>query len=107
MSRLRFAHRTMASLASRPQKSQGDISAVFTSLRTDPTHAFPPRFAELKRKIWNKGLEQSWKEVLAELDVATERIAVRGEAVSCCRPCPWPWLTFVPGDSASRRQWRG
>ncbi|KAJ7210510.1 DUF1479-domain-containing protein [Mycena pura] len=70
----------MASLASRPQKSQGDISAVFTSLRTDPTHAFPPRFAELKRKIWNKGLEQSWKEVLAELDVATERIAVRGEA---------------------------
>ncbi|KAJ7763592.1 hypothetical protein DFH07DRAFT_738613 [Mycena maculata] len=66
----------------RAQKKEGDISAVFTTLRpSDPVNVFPPRFAELKRAIWREGLIQSWKEVLEDLEVATERIAERGEAM--------------------------
>ncbi|KAJ7066227.1 hypothetical protein C8F01DRAFT_981977 [Mycena amicta] len=71
----------------RAPKGEGDISAVFSSLRpTDPANAFPPRFAELKRELWENarvggGLEQSWKEVLAELEVETERIARIGDAM--------------------------
>ncbi|KAJ7022104.1 hypothetical protein C8F04DRAFT_971886 [Mycena alexandri] len=68
--------------SSRRQKGEGDISAVFSSLRpSDPTNAFPPRFAELKRTMWNDGLAQSWKEVLEALEVETARIAERGEAM--------------------------
>ncbi|KAJ7117571.1 hypothetical protein C8R44DRAFT_925086 [Mycena epipterygia] len=73
---------TPAEAAPRLQKIEGDISAVFTSLRpSDPNSAFPPRFSELKRALWNEGLLQSWKEVLEELEVASERIAERGEAM--------------------------
>ncbi|KAJ7250502.1 hypothetical protein B0H12DRAFT_1120680 [Mycena haematopus] len=75
--------RMMASspaISPRSQKAEGDISAVFTSLRpSDPENAFPPRFAELKRTIWNEGLTQSWKEVLEALEVETARIAEQGE----------------------------
>ncbi|KAJ7698986.1 hypothetical protein B0H17DRAFT_1049881 [Mycena rosella] len=79
--------RAMASASTSPdvprrQKGEGDISAVFTSLRpSDPQNAFPPRFSQLKRAIWNEGLIQSWKEVLEELEMETERIAERGEAM--------------------------
>ncbi|KAJ7698985.1 hypothetical protein B0H17DRAFT_1196577 [Mycena rosella] len=81
----------MQSLASSPvvaprrQKDEADISTVFTSLRPDdPKNVFPPRFSELKRAMWNDGLVESWKEILEELEVATERIAQRGEAVTNC-----------------------
>ncbi|KAJ6529998.1 hypothetical protein DFH09DRAFT_1184385 [Mycena vulgaris] len=81
--------RTMASesatsteVGTRRQKGEGDISAVFTSLRpSDAQNAFPPRFSDLKRAIWNEGLVQSWKEVLGELEVATARIAEHGQAL--------------------------
>ncbi|KAJ7464578.1 hypothetical protein FB451DRAFT_1263902 [Mycena latifolia] len=73
---------TPLNVAPRPQKDEADISAVFTSLRpSDPKNIFPPRFSELKRAMWNDGLVQSWKEVLEELEVATELIAERGEAM--------------------------
>ncbi|KAJ7464577.1 hypothetical protein FB451DRAFT_441516 [Mycena latifolia] len=85
---VRSLRRAMASASISPdvgprrQKDEGDISAVFTSLRpSDPQNTFPPRFLELKRAIWNDGLIQSWKEVLTELEVATQRIAERGEAM--------------------------
>ncbi|KAJ7509766.1 hypothetical protein B0H11DRAFT_2152709 [Mycena galericulata] len=69
-----------AQVAPRRQKDEGDISAVFTSLRpSDPKNAFPPRFSELKREIWKEGLIQSWKEVLSDLEVETKRIAELGE----------------------------
>ncbi|KAF7309866.1 Duf1479 domain protein [Mycena indigotica] len=76
---------TMAAMASsgRSQKGEGDISAVFASLRPDDAvHAFPPRFADLKRAIWEKStgsLEQSWKEVLGELELETKHIRESGE----------------------------
>ncbi|KAJ7742882.1 hypothetical protein B0H16DRAFT_1562656 [Mycena metata] len=82
-----YLRRTMATVSapeitSRRQKGEGDISAVFSSLRpSDPANAFPPRFAELKRTMWNDGLAQSWKEVLQALEVETARIAERGEAM--------------------------
>ncbi|KAF7356273.1 Duf1479 domain protein [Mycena venus] len=66
----------------RAQKVEGDISAVFTSLRPDdPANVFPPRFAEMKRAMWNDGLAQSWKEVLEALEVETARIAEQGQAI--------------------------
>ncbi|KAJ6566776.1 hypothetical protein B0H19DRAFT_1352465 [Mycena capillaripes] len=68
--------------SSRPQKEEGDISAVFTSLRpSDTTDAFPPRFSEMKRMMWNDGLAQSWKEVLEALEVETARVAEQGETI--------------------------
>ncbi|KAJ6627724.1 hypothetical protein B0H10DRAFT_2161062 [Mycena sp. CBHHK59/15] len=70
--------RTMASssmpsaTAPRRQKEEGDISAVFASLRpSDPVNSFPARFADLKRMLW--------KEVLGELEVETNRIAEHGD----------------------------
>ncbi|KAJ7312395.1 hypothetical protein DFH08DRAFT_896920 [Mycena albidolilacea] len=79
----RNLHRTIMTsspLIPRQQKVEGDISAVFTSLRpSDPANVFPPRFAELKRTIWNDALVQSWKEVLEALEVETARIAEQGE----------------------------
>ncbi|KAF8217090.1 hypothetical protein K438DRAFT_1926005 [Mycena galopus ATCC 62051] len=76
-----FAHVPVADIQSpRRQKEEGDISAVFASLRlSDAANAFPPRFAELKRTIWNDGQAQSWKEVLEALEVETARVAERGE----------------------------
>jgi hypothetical protein len=72
----------MDAISPRRQKGEGDISVVFTSLRpSDPANAFPPRFAELKRTIWNDGLVQSWKEVLEALEAETARIAEQGETV--------------------------
>ncbi|KAF7365656.1 Duf1479 domain protein [Mycena venus] len=66
----------------RPQKGEGDISAVFASLRPDdPVNVFPPRFAEMKRAMWNDGLAQSWKEVLEALEVETAHIAEQGERI--------------------------
>ncbi|KAF7370278.1 Duf1479 domain protein [Mycena sanguinolenta] len=80
----RNSHHTMmpssAATSPRPQKVEGDISAVFASLRpSDPENAFPPRFAELKRSMWNEKLIQSWKEVLEALEVESARIAEQGE----------------------------
>lgn len=81
----RNLHRTIMTsspLIPRQQKVEGDISAVFTSLRpSDHANVFPPRFAELKRTIWNDALVQSWKEVLEALEVETARIAEQGEKV--------------------------
>ncbi|KAJ7656448.1 hypothetical protein DFH06DRAFT_471627 [Mycena polygramma] len=84
----RSLYRTMMSSSSesasspRGQKREGDISAVFASLRpSDSADVFPPRFAELKRTMWNEGLVQSWKEVLDALQVETARIAELGEKV--------------------------
>ncbi|KAJ7625588.1 DUF1479-domain-containing protein [Roridomyces roridus] len=72
----------MAAAGRRQQKNEGDISAVFTSLRPDdPQTILPPRFAELKRELWQERLVQSWKEVLNELEVETKRIEEKGEGI--------------------------
>jgi hypothetical protein len=69
--------------ASRQQKKEGDISAVFSSLRPDdPANVFPARFSDLKREMWKDSLAQSWKEVLEELETVTERVVQLGEGVS-------------------------
>ncbi|KAJ7509767.1 DUF1479-domain-containing protein [Mycena galericulata] len=73
--------KSASDVAPRRQKDEGDISAVFTSLRpTDTANALPPRFSELKHQIWKDGLRQSWKEILNELEVETKRIDKLGEA---------------------------
>ncbi|KAJ7108865.1 hypothetical protein C8R43DRAFT_905213 [Mycena crocata] len=69
-------------MSPRRQKAEGDITAVFASLRpSDPKDVFPPRFAELKRAMWNDGLVQSWKEVLGDLELETKRIVEHGERI--------------------------
>ncbi|KAF9268460.1 DUF1479-domain-containing protein [Marasmius fiardii PR-910] len=59
------------------QKKEGDISSVFSSLGR-AEDVFPERFADLKKELWNENLDQSWKEVLGELEVKTQEIATKG-----------------------------
>ncbi|KAF7309170.1 Duf1479 domain protein [Mycena kentingensis (nom. inval.)] len=69
----------------RGPKGEGDISAVFSSLRpTDPAAVFPARFREMKRELWDASggqLRESWREVLGEVEMATERVARLGEKI--------------------------
>lgn len=41
----------------------------------------PPRFVELKKKIWKDSLIQSWREVLIALDKAVEEVTAKGTDV--------------------------
>lgn len=51
--------------------------------------ALPSHLSELKKSLWKDELVQSWKEVLAELEVAVEEISKKGGNVGtiffCCR----------------------
>lgn len=67
--------------APRPPKEEGSIASVFTSLTGEAAVAHPPRFAALKREIWNDGMVESWRQVLAELEVAAADVARRGSEV--------------------------
>ncbi|KAJ3781462.1 hypothetical protein GGU10DRAFT_366649 [Lentinula aff. detonsa] len=66
---------------SRAQKNDGAILDFFSTLDPNVSHDLPARFADLKAQIWHKGLLQAWKEVLAELETETERIASLGAKV--------------------------
>ncbi|EIN03971.1 DUF1479-domain-containing protein [Punctularia strigosozonata HHB-11173 SS5] len=59
-------------------KSEGDISTVFSSLSSEEPYQWPTRFVALKKEIWKDELIESWRQVLAELEVATEEIEARG-----------------------------
>lgn len=72
--------------APRKQREEGSIAAIFTSLSGEAAHALPDRFATLKKEIWSEKLVETWREVLAELAIATEEISAQGEAVSSFTP---------------------
>lgn len=75
----------MATLSSRAPKEEGTISSVFTSLTGEAQAALPERFSALKKEMWRDTLVQSWREVLGELEQATERVASKGSEVSVVR----------------------
>lgn len=70
-----------APVPTRAQKNDGAILDFFSTLDPNVSHDLPARFSDLKAEIWNESLLQSWKEVLAELETETERIASLGSKV--------------------------
>ncbi|KAF9019190.1 DUF1479-domain-containing protein [Hymenopellis radicata] len=71
--------RSAATVASRKPKAEGSIAAIFASLDANKsTDGLPERFGQLKRDIFREGLVQSWREVVAELEVVTDKVVARG-----------------------------
>lgn len=62
-------------------KEEGTISSIFSSLSGEVAEVLPSRFSILKKELWRDDMVQSWKEVLEELEGATEEIANRGPDV--------------------------
>ena len=62
-------------------RAEGSIADVFATMSDASGTAWPQRFADLKKGICRDELVESWREVLAELEVATEEIAERGNDV--------------------------
>ncbi|KAJ5718690.1 hypothetical protein N7488_004336 [Penicillium malachiteum] len=66
-------------------KAAGDISSVFPSLRPDyQPEPLPPRFQELKTKLFEKNekaLTESWKRLLPSLEAEVEKIKTMGSDV--------------------------
>lgn len=62
----------------RPHQEGDSIASIFTSLSGEIPEALPPRFSALKKEIWRDDMVQTWREVLEELEVATEEVAQRG-----------------------------
>ncbi|KAJ4490756.1 hypothetical protein J3R30DRAFT_3667074 [Lentinula aciculospora] len=77
----RITNGISSKIPTRAQKNDGAILDFFSSLDPNVSHHLPARFADLKAEIWHEGLLQSWKEVLAELDMETERIVSLGDKV--------------------------
>ncbi|KAH8824513.1 hypothetical protein DL96DRAFT_1614299 [Flagelloscypha sp. PMI_526] len=77
------AHK-MDSMTRRP-RDEGDISSIFTTLDSEPTQggqsALPERFRDLKQGLFRDELIQSWKEVVDELEVVTERVIETGSKI--------------------------
>ncbi|GAA5948574.1 hypothetical protein JCM21900_005177 [Sporobolomyces salmonicolor] len=61
-------------------KQEGSIASVFSSLGGDPFVPLEGRFGDLKRNLWNDGLIESWRSVLAALRDRTEEIKTLGSA---------------------------
>ncbi|KAJ3915083.1 hypothetical protein F5877DRAFT_49223 [Lentinula edodes] len=70
-----------APVPTRAQKNEGAILDFFSTLDPNVSHDLPARFFDLKAEIWNESLLECWKEVLAELETETERIASLGSQV--------------------------
>lgn len=72
-------------ITSNMTKAAGDISSVFPSLRPDyKPEPLPPRFKELKQKLFEKNekaLVQSWKRLLESLEKEVHEIKVKGSDV--------------------------
>lgn len=61
-------------------RAEGSIADVFATM-SGATYEWPSRFADVKKAIWRDALVESWREVLAELEAATDEIATRGNEV--------------------------
>ena len=68
-------------VASRKPKAEGSIADVFTSLSGEISQPLPARFSDLKKELFTEALVESWREVLAELNVAVEEVAAKGSDV--------------------------
>jgi hypothetical protein len=101
MGKRRMVSMSAMSTTPRPQKEEGSISDIFTSLTGEAAAEHPPRFAELKKEIWNDGMVESWRQVLVELEVATEEVAKRGSEVRMPKPCKADWLIIPSGGSSN------
>ncbi|GAA5864123.1 hypothetical protein JCM8547_005143 [Rhodosporidiobolus lusitaniae] len=66
--------------AAQAEKAVGDISAVFSSLAGDAFVPLEQRFSDLKKSLWNDGMIESWRSVLAALAERTEEIKEKGAA---------------------------
>lgn len=68
-------------------KAEGDISTIFTSLSGATHDALPQRFADLKKTIVgtsskeHQKLTESWRDLLAELQVSLREIQQKGSAI--------------------------
>ncbi|KAI0076408.1 DUF1479-domain-containing protein [Panus rudis PR-1116 ss-1] len=62
--------------ARRPKK-EGTIADVFVQLISEAP-PLPERFSDLKKELFTEKLVHSWKEVLSELEIVTEEVAVKG-----------------------------
>jgi len=63
-------------------KEDDSIASIFTSLSGEVPDVLPSRFSDLKKEIWRDDMLQTWKEVLEELEVATEQVTAHGSEVS-------------------------
>lgn len=45
------------------------------------TEALPQRFSDLKKQLWRDGMEDRWREVLADLETETQNIKRVGSEV--------------------------
>lgn len=75
----------VAEATSRAPKEEGSIANAFPSLEGQAPVVLPERFSALKKEIFQENLIQNWKEVLTELESATEEIMARGSDVSSVR----------------------
>nr|POF12278.1 hypothetical protein CFP56_76037 [Quercus suber] len=68
---------TEASLPTRKDKKEGDISAIFTSFSGKKAEPLPSRFLNLKRNLtsgFEQQIQQSWDDLVEVLKVRTEEI---------------------------------
>ncbi|GAA6037624.1 hypothetical protein JCM8097_006148 [Rhodosporidiobolus ruineniae] len=80
-------HAFLSTSAARPaaaapvEKSEGDISSVFSSLGGDAFVPLEQRFSDLKKNLWSDGLLESWRSVLTALEERTQEIKEKGSSV--------------------------
>ncbi|KAJ6109045.1 hypothetical protein N7486_001279 [Penicillium sp. IBT 16267x] len=79
------AIRAASTSAAQTTKAAGDISSVFPSLQPDyQPQPLPPRFQELKKRLFEKNeksLKESWKRLLPSLEEETEKIKSKGSDI--------------------------
>ncbi|KAF8953191.1 hypothetical protein BDZ97DRAFT_1679874 [Flammula alnicola] len=72
---------TTAGTSTRTAKEEGSIADIFTSLTNEEHNVLPDRFTNLKKELWNDGMVESWREVLASLEPAVEEVASKGSDI--------------------------
>lgn len=96
------ARAASTSATAQTTKAAGDISSVFPSLRPDyQPEPLPPRFGELKRRLFEKNekaLTASWKRLLPSLEEEVDKIRTKGSDV-----CSQPFCFTLDNSGLSRR----
>ena len=88
LARATFRRAISTAIMSNPQKSNGDISAVFPSLSGKKPAPLPDRFRDIKLQLVRgkeEALKKSWHRLLLSLKDEIEDIKARGSAVSKIR----------------------
>lgn len=87
-------------VAPRAPNEEGSISSIFASLNGEAPIDLPPRFSALKQEIWRDDMVQTWREVLEELETATEEVSRRGSDVSLQYLKPGKYAESLVDDSS-------